>query len=191
MNVLRQVCCGFLMAVPVLLGGQQAAPVEDGGIQLVVVVTDKTGKPVPGLEAKDFTVKDTGRAVKISSFHAVDGSLAGAPPTKVVLVLDAVNMGLTQAAFARTEMVKYLRQNGGHLAYPVSIYLFGNQGTEMHRRCRRTGMRWRMGWPRRIPKCAAWLSREANTGRWTGIRSRSRRWSRLWDMRPISRGGSC
>jgi VWFA-related protein len=132
MNVLRQVCCGFLMAVPVLLGGQDAAPGEDGRIQLVVVVTDKTGKPVPGLEAKDFTVKDTGRAVKISSFHALDGSLAGAPPTKVVLVLDAVNMGFTQAAFARTEMVKYLRQNGGHLAYPVSIYLFGNQGTEMH-----------------------------------------------------------
>ena len=132
MNVLWQVCCGFLMAVPVLMIGQQAAPGEDGRIHLVVVVTDKTGKPVPGLEARDFTVKDAGRAVKVSSFHAVDGSLTGSPPTKVVLVLDMLNMGYTQAAFARAEMVKYLRQNNGHLAYPVSIYMFGNQGAEMH-----------------------------------------------------------
>src|SRR3984957_3646131 len=53
----------------------------DGGrglIHLDVVVTDQSGRPVPGLQLSDFTLLDNGRPLKFLSFHAFD---AKASPT--------------------------------------------------------------------------------------------------------------
>jgi VWFA-related protein len=102
-----------------------------------VVVTDKTGKPISGLDAQDFTLKDNNLPAQILSFQAIPAqTMAGhapppAPPAEVILLLDAVNEGFQTTARMREEMVKFLRQNGGHLAEPVSVLLFTNEGIKV------------------------------------------------------------
>jgi VWFA-related protein len=100
-----------------------------GRINLDVVVTDEKGTPVSGLELKDFTVRDNNQPQKIVSFHAFDGIVARPdPPVEVILLLDAVNLDFKDLSFARQEVVKFLLQNGGRLAQPVSIFLLTNDG---------------------------------------------------------------
>jgi VWFA-related protein len=107
------------------------APAE-GRIHLDVVVTDKSGKPVSGLELKDFVLKDNNLPAKILSFHAIDATIAkGSHPTEVILLLDAVNLGFQDLARVRDQIADFLRRNGGHLAQPVSVFVFTNDGMKV------------------------------------------------------------
>lgn len=120
---------------PVLSPRTTAAATPDaseGRIHLDVVVTDKAGKPVTGLELKDFTLLDDGRPAKILSFHAFDAATQGASrPVEVILVLDAVNLPFQAVARSRLQISNFLRQNGGHLAQPVSIIVFNDDGVKV------------------------------------------------------------
>jgi VWFA-related protein len=103
----------------------------DGLIQLDVQVTDPSGKPASGLQLSDFTLLDNGQPAKIHSFHAYDGvSAKPDPPVKVILLVDFVNMPFGQVSFLRQEIARFLRQDGGHLAQPVEIYLFTSEGVK-------------------------------------------------------------
>jgi VWFA-related protein len=105
---------------------------EQGRIHLDVVVTDKSGKPVSGLELKDFTLLDNKQPTKIVSFQAIDGTDQRAdPPAEAILLLDGVNLDYPTLAQTRDEVAKYLRQNGEHLALPVSVVLFTDQGVKV------------------------------------------------------------
>jgi len=98
-------------------------------IFLDVVVTDKSGKPVTGLQAKDFTLLDNGQPGKILSFQAFDGAAAMPdPPVEVILFVDTINLSSNQISLAQEEVSKFLLQNGGQLAQPVSIYRFDKDG---------------------------------------------------------------
>jgi len=98
-----------------------------GLMKLDVVVTDAAGKPVTGLEAKDFTLLDNGEPGKIVSFQAFDGAQAKPdPPVELILILDAINLTSEHKAFAEQEVKRFLLRNGGHLVQPVSIYLLSN-----------------------------------------------------------------
>src|SRR5271157_354515 len=89
---------------------------------LDVVVTDKSGRPVPGLEQQDFTLLDNKQPQKILSFRAVEGGTATAdPPVEVILLMDEVNTAFTNVATERNEILRFLRRNGVALAQPVSI----------------------------------------------------------------------
>jgi VWFA-related protein len=103
-------------------------PVQ-GRIKLDAVVTDATGKPVPGLTKQDFILLDNERPQTISSFQAVDG--AEEPPVEIVLVVDLVNSGADDVAAIRTQVGKYLRQDDGHLTNPVLIVLFAADGLQV------------------------------------------------------------
>jgi VWFA-related protein len=120
---------------PVLNPRTTAAPAADtaaGRIHLDVVVTDKSGKPVSGLTLKDFTLLDDGRPVNILSFHAMDAAAQTANrPVEVILVLDAVNLPFQTVARSRVQIADFLRQNGGHLAQPVSIFVFNDDGVKI------------------------------------------------------------
>jgi VWFA-related protein len=114
---------------PALVHRPTPVPVTGGRIKLDVVVTGKQGGPVSGLDIKDFTLLDNKKAQAILSFHEVDGSRqTREEPSEVILVLDSVNSTFQQAAFARQQTAKFLKQNGGHLAYPTSIALFSTDG---------------------------------------------------------------
>lgn len=64
------------------------------------------------------------------------------PPLIVTLVLDTVNVGFQHVSSARQEIARFLRENGGHLAQPVSIFLLTNDGLAAHLNCPLTAMRW-------------------------------------------------
>jgi VWFA-related protein len=100
----------------------------EGRIQLDVVVTDKPGKPVSGLELKDFTLLDDGQPRKILSFHAAGGEVQGAPPVEVILLIDTINLTFEQVAEVRQAMARFLLRNGGYLAQPASLIVVSDQG---------------------------------------------------------------
>jgi VWFA-related protein len=106
----------------------------EGRIKLDVVVTDKAGKPVAGLEAQDFTLLDNNKPLKTVSFRAFDGANARPdPPVEVILVMDAVNVDFRDVSYERLEVQKFLQENGGHLAQPVSIFAFTDAGLRAQR----------------------------------------------------------
>jgi VWFA-related protein len=93
-----------------------------------VVVTDKSGKKVTGLKAEDFVVQEKGKAQKIALFtgptdakpseppqlgpgifsNRPEFRATGGPPT--VLVLDAANAEFKDQAYARQQMLKYVKE---------------------------------------------------------------------------------
>jgi VWFA-related protein len=87
---------------------------------LNVFVVDASGNPVIGLREEDFTLLDNQRPQKIATFRATTGDTALAP-AHVLLMLDSVNNSHGATAYARRELEKFLGQNQGRLAYPVSI----------------------------------------------------------------------
>jgi VWFA-related protein len=97
----------------------------EGLIKLDVVVTDKAdkfGKPISGLEPYVFTLLDNGKPARILSFQAFDNlSARPKPPVEVILLIDTVSLPVGLASHEREEVERFLRQNGGHLAQPVSV----------------------------------------------------------------------
>jgi VWFA-related protein len=104
-------------------------------MHLDVVVTDASGHPVGGLQQSNFTVLDTNATRPIDSFHAVDG-LTAEPPVEIVLVLDTMNTSFQQMAMVRQGVEKFLRQNGGHLALPVSAVFLTDTGVKANQATR-------------------------------------------------------
>ncbi len=97
-------------------------------ISLDVVVTRKPGEPVSGLTAKDFTLLEDKKPKEITSFQAVDGSKE---PVEAVLLIDSINTEYSVVAQARIQIDKFLRANGGKLALPTALAVFGNSGIQM------------------------------------------------------------
>ena len=112
-----------------------ASAVREGHMFLDVVVNDAAGKPVTGLEPWDFKLLDNARSSKILSFHSYDGATVRPdPPVEVILVIDELNLPFTQVAFVKSELAEFLRQNGGHLAQPLSIMLLTAEGLRIQPR---------------------------------------------------------
>ena len=113
------------------LFAQQPAPSPaetDHAIHLDVVVAPKSGSPVADLHQQDFTILDNNTTNPITSFKAVSGSSSG---IEVVIVIDAVNTSYQNIAYERGEISKFLRSNGGHLAYPTTLALITDTGSKM------------------------------------------------------------
>jgi VWFA-related protein len=103
-----------------------------------VVVTHKNGEPVTGLKAENFTLEENGKKQKVSVF-AAPGSATG--PTRApapagilsnhpenvepagvptVLLLDAANSQFRDQAYARSQMLKYVVEQG-QLGHPMAV----------------------------------------------------------------------
>jgi VWFA-related protein len=120
---------------PVQVAAAQGAPVmgardaaanpgqSDRKLHLDVVVTDKAGRPTPGLNAADFALLDNGKPRKIVSFEAhVPGAHTAEAPTQVIILFDTVNVPFEMVSYARQQVGNFLKQNGGHLTLPVALY---------------------------------------------------------------------
>src|SRR5580704_2302723 len=121
-----RVCAMLLFSLPALGFAQQNPPLAEGAaqpvavsslatgtaeglIRLDVVVTDKSGKSVPGLKSSDFTLLDNGEPEKVLSFQAFDGITAKPdPPVEVILVIDTFTLAQHQIALAKNEVEKFL-----------------------------------------------------------------------------------
>jgi VWFA-related protein len=100
-------------------------------IRLDIVVTDHEGASVPGLTAADFSILDNNQPSKILSFHAYGpGVQPTDPPVQVIILFDTVNTDFDSVSYTRQQVENFLRQNGGHLAQPVSLVWLTNTGIE-------------------------------------------------------------
>lgn len=110
--------------------GEAIEPI--GRMHLDLVVTNGAGVPVPGLGAQDFQLLDNGQPQKIVSFHASDGAPGNASSrVSIFLIIDTVNSGLVDVSYLRDGAEQFLRQNGGHLAQPVTVLLFTDAGFQV------------------------------------------------------------
>lgn len=110
-----------------------------------VVVHNKDGQPVNDLRQRDFTIVDNGKPQQVSIFsldhyrtphsppESRDSSIFSnlvateghKPTTAVVILLDGVETGFADSVFARTQIIKFLRQipAGVH----VGLYVLGKR----------------------------------------------------------------
>jgi VWFA-related protein len=133
MFINARLTCFFLICLFCTAGAsaQQSSPSTQAGsgkIYLDVVVSPKSGAPVSGLQQRDFTLLDNKVPQSITSFKAVTGRDA---PIEVVLVIDAVNTTFQNVSYERVEIDKFLRADGGHLAYPISLAVFADKGVQI------------------------------------------------------------
>ncbi len=123
------VCVLAVAASLFTANAQEAASSQaTGAVRLDIVVEHKNGPPVAGLEQKDFTIIDNKHTQPITSFRAVSGRDSKA---KVIVVLDAVNIDYERVAFAREEIEKYLRAEGGQLTHPTAFALLTDKGMQL------------------------------------------------------------
>src|ERR1039458_9665557 len=120
----------FLFCFSFGAGFAQAPPANTNRqITLDVVVTDKSGKPVAGLQRQDFTLLDNKQPQKVLSFDAVQGGAATADPlVEIVLLVDEVNTTFTNLSFERAQIEKFLKRDGGELPRPVSLVFLSDSG---------------------------------------------------------------
>jgi VWFA-related protein len=118
----------WLFTVTFAQQGPAPSELDTGQIHLDVVVTPKAGPPVAGLQQQDFTVLDNKVPQTITSFQALSGVKA---PVQVILLIDGVNTGYQTIAYERSQIDKFLRANGGQLAHPVKLAIFGDTGTQV------------------------------------------------------------
>ena len=121
--LLMLLLCGH--AVP----AQDAKTAQAAPIQLDVVVTQKLGAAVSGLQLEDFTLLDNDMPQTITSFEAVDGRQAR---VEVVLVIDAVNVEARELAIEREEIKRFLKTDQGRLAYPTTFAVLTETGIQFH-----------------------------------------------------------
>lgn len=121
-----------LIGLSLLSGLAQQAEPPNRQITLDVVVTDKSEKPVPGLQQQDFTLLDNKQPQKLLSFQAVEGGAKTAdPPVSVVLLVDEVNTNFTNVSIGRAQIEKFLKRDGGELPRDVSLAVLSDSGLAM------------------------------------------------------------
>lgn len=84
----RTAVLGLLLTLACLPAGAQEAPtaeetfsdqIEVSLVNLEVIVTDKSGKPLPDLKKEDFEVLEDGKPVEVTNFYAETGQPAADP----------------------------------------------------------------------------------------------------------------
>lgn len=112
----------------------------DSAITLDVVVTDKSGQPVSGLQPENFKLIDNKQPQTLISVQAANGMKAKAdPPVEAILLIDAINVPFETIAMERQWLAAYFKENGGELALPTSIILLTDDGMKIQNRSTRDG----------------------------------------------------
>lgn len=120
---------------------QNANPAQtsaDHRIVLDVVVTDKSGKPIAGLQEQDFTILDDKTPAKITSFQASESTAQNIdPPVEAIILVDAVNGSSQAVIYEAQQLQKFFRQ--GHLPLPMSLVIFTDTSTQIQPQPTRDG----------------------------------------------------
>ncbi len=108
-------------------------PEGTNALTLDVVVTDKSGSPVSGLQASDFKLLDNQQPQSILSVLPANGAAtpAAGPPVEVMVLIDAVNPTFLTVANERQWITRFLSENGGRLTLPTSLVIVTDNGIRM------------------------------------------------------------
>ncbi|HTZ83708.1 MAG TPA: VWA domain-containing protein [Candidatus Acidoferrales bacterium] len=137
----------FVLCLAAVLAASQAThpalvpaqPAAGHRILLDVVVTDKSGKPISGLQEQDFTILDDKTPAKITSFHASEPTEPSDPPVQAIILVDGVNASIQSVIFETQQLQKFLRQNNGQLPLPMSLAIFSDASQQMQPESTRDG----------------------------------------------------
>lgn len=100
-----------------------------GSLTLDVVVTDKSGALVSGLQPADFKLFDNSQPQSIVSLRAVNGMKVKAdPPVEVFVVIDAINVSFLARSNQRQWLMDFFKENGKELALPTSLVVLTDNG---------------------------------------------------------------
>ena len=100
----------LLLALAQASGQSLVFPAGVDLVQVVVSVTAKDGVPVRGLEAKDFVVRDNGKAVTIETFLRMQDAIGSDQlPVEIVLLLDTSSSMTAELTRARDAIVDFVR----------------------------------------------------------------------------------
>lgn len=114
---------------PAAAPARQSSAARGRDVTIDVVVTDKSGTPIRGLQQQDFTLLDDKQSQILTSFRAVDlDAGTPAPPIEIVLVVDAINADPLKTDHEREGIKEFLQMNGGKLAQPVSLVVLSDSG---------------------------------------------------------------
>jgi VWFA-related protein len=130
----------FVLAVSSM--AQQPIRVSTRLVQVIVVARDKHGVVVD-LSKSDFEILDKGKPRQIATFSVAHASsrVAGtarqpgvftnklsaaseSPTAATVVLFDFLNTGLTDIAYAREEILRFLKSTNS--VNPVAVYILGN-----------------------------------------------------------------
>lgn len=100
-------------------------------ITINVVVADKLGHHVDGLQASDFTLLDNNEPQKLIGLRAIDDKNAADDPVQIVIVVDDINARFSEVAWERQQLDAFLKQDGGKLAFPTTIAILADGGVQM------------------------------------------------------------
>ena len=124
-GILFAVCA----AAPIMCKAQAANAGPDTrsgtGVPIYASVRAADGKLLTGLQPGDFSVLQDKSPAIVTSVREMTPSIR---PVKVVIVMDAINQDAIAFARARTEVGRFLRANGGHLAYPTRLVVSADSG---------------------------------------------------------------
>ena len=108
-------------------------PDVHGRKSINVVVVDKLGHPVRGLQASDFTLLDNKEPQKLLGFQAVEGNSSSAGPVHVVIVVDNINTGFGAVAWQREQLNEFLKEDSGVLRYPTTLGMLSESGLKLQK----------------------------------------------------------
>jgi VWFA-related protein len=116
----------LLCAISFSVFAQQSAPpapaIASHRISLDVVVTDKSGNPVPDLQQADFTLLDDKQPRPILSFRTENAAnRQDLTPVQTIVLVDAVWAGFQILVRQRQQLEKFLRSFGDQLPMPMSL----------------------------------------------------------------------
>ncbi|MBI2678757.1 MAG: VWA domain-containing protein [Candidatus Koribacter versatilis] len=120
---------------------------ESNLVLVPVVVADRSGKHISGLQQSDFVVQDQGKEQKIVSFEEVKqapGQMtkpqrpgeytnavdAGSARGMTIIVLDQVNTPFLDQAYARAQLLKFLAQHI-NANEPTALITVGRKGVRV------------------------------------------------------------
>jgi VWFA-related protein len=122
----------FLLVVLLFAPHIAARQIDSGAhpgarIYLDAVVNPASGPPVSNLQQQDFTIFDNNVPQTITSFEAIDGRHA---QIAVIVVLDALSVSSRVKATALEDIRRFLKADGGKLAYPTTVDFVTAKGLE-------------------------------------------------------------
>ncbi|WP_446745629.1 VWA domain-containing protein [Silvibacterium acidisoli] len=128
MRAIRVACFCLVLCFLVTPRDTYAFAGDPQPVTIDVTVDSHDGDPIAGLTKDDFTILDNGKPQDITSFRS-DKDNTG--QTTMILVFDAADTTRERLAFAKQQIIDYLKADNGHLAYPTALAVVTRQSVKM------------------------------------------------------------